>query len=78
MATGGEDYNSKTMPTKAGKYKAFFQIKETDNYSALLEPVVFEIKQRELTVDVKIKDKQYDGTNKAEFEISSSALLLIK
>ena len=68
MATGGEDYNSKTMPTKAGKYKAFFQIKETDNYSALLEPVVFEIKQRELTVDVKIKDKQYDGTNKAEFE----------
>lgn len=58
-------------PSKAGKYQLVVSIPEDEYYKGASVSHNFEIFKAELSVDVKVKDKQYDGLNTAEIEAAS-------
>lgn len=62
-----------TAPLKAGKYQLIVSIPEDAYYKGSSVQHNFEISKAELSVAVKVKDKQYDGFNTAEIE--SAALV---
>lgn len=55
-------------PSKAGKYQLNVSVPEDAYYNSSSVKHDFEIKKAELSVEVKVKDKQYDGLNTAEIE----------
>ncbi len=55
-------------PSKAGKYQLNVSIPEDAYYNGSSVKHDFEITKAELSVEVKVKDKQYDGLNTAEIE----------
>lgn len=57
-----------TAPLKAGKYQLIVSIPEDAYYKGSSVQHDFEISKAELSVVVKVKDKQYDGFNTAEIE----------
>ncbi len=57
-----------TAPSKAGKYQLIVSIPEDAYYNGSSVQHDFEIFKTELSVVVKVKDKQYDGFNTAEIE----------
>ena len=58
-----------TAPKNVGIYTVRLTALETDVYKEASVTTVFEITPKELTItDLKVKDKQYDGTNSAEFD----------
>lgn len=57
-----------TAPLKAGKYQLIVSIPEDAYYKGSSVQHNFEISKAELSVKVKVKDKQYDGLNTAEIE----------
>lgn len=62
------------VPRNVGTYYVKATVAGTTNYTGLeSDPVQFEITKAELSVEIKVKDKQYDGLNTAEIE--SAALV---
>ncbi len=55
-------------PSKVGKYQLNVSIPEDAYYNGSSVKHDFEITKAELSVEVKVKDKQYDGLNTAEIE----------
>lgn len=55
-------------PSKAGKYQLNVSIPEDAYYNGSSVKHDFEITKAELSVEVQVKDKQYDGLNTAEIE----------
>lgn len=55
-------------PSKAGKYQLNISIPEDAYYNGSSVKHDFEISKAKLSVEVKVKDKQYDGLNTAEIE----------
>lgn len=59
---------TKTAPVNAGKYTVRISVADTKNYKAGSATSDFEITAKPLSVTVKVKDKEYDGTKAAEIE----------
>lgn len=60
-----------TAPSKAGKYQLVVSIPEDAYYRGSSVEHNFEISKAELSVEVKVKDKPYDGLNTAEIETAT-------
>ena len=60
-----------TAPSKVGKYQLIVSIPEDAYYKGSSVQHDFEISKAELSVEVKVKDKQYDGFNTAEIETAA-------
>ena len=60
-----------TAPSKAGKYQLLVSIPEDAYYHGSSVKHDFEISKAKLSVEVKVKDKQYDGLNTAEIETAT-------
>lgn len=60
-----------TAPSQVGKYQLIVSIPEDAYYKGSSVQHDFEISKAELSVEVKVKDKQYDGFNTAEIETAA-------
>ena len=63
-----DDTYKETQPTDAGEYTVKATFPANDNYTAATATADFTIKPKTLTVNVKVKDRPYDGTTDAEFD----------
>lgn len=64
--------------TAAGTYTVWYKVQgDRDHYDTDPESLTVVISQKELTISLKIKDKQYDGTNTAEFDGTPALLGIV-
>ncbi|MBE5869721.1 MAG: hypothetical protein E7294_00450 [Lachnospiraceae bacterium] len=66
--TYSEDLSS--SPKDVGKYLVTVTVNATDSFTAATTSAAFEIRPKELTIDVKARDKVYDGTTKVDWTAS--------
>jgi len=64
----GDSSYTTEAPKNAGSYTVRVTAEANDTYDEAVATADFTINPKKLTVTVKVKDKQYDGTNTAEIE----------
>lgn len=70
----GKKYDGETAPTAAGTYSVTATLEETTRYTAAEAGVAFVIRPAQVRIleGIKVRDKAYNGTNKAVLDFSGA------